>query len=280
MPHGADSPALQTGAVATLETELESRAIELPLLPNVAAEVLSSTLDDKSDATRLAELIQQDQGMATHIMRVVNSPAFRGSTEIVALQQAIARLGMERIREISLTISLKGTLFVSGPYDDYLDKSWNHGLRTGLWSKEVARCAKKNVEIAYLCGLLHNVGTPLVVNRLAALDASLDQDDLLAITTQYAPQAGIILVEEWHLPSAVGMTIRFKGEFDRAQNAADTVAIVDAASYLAELQVADSLDSANCLQHAAIQHLNLYPDDVERLCEQSDRIQATVEGMG
>ena len=76
---------------ASFSQELASRALEVPLLPNVAAEVLSSSLDDESNAARLAELIQQDQGLASHLLRVVNSPAFRGSAEIVALQQAIAR---------------------------------------------------------------------------------------------------------------------------------------------------------------------------------------------
>lgn len=90
--------------------ELAAGELEVPLLPEVATEVLSSTLDDKVTAARLAELIQQDQALAAHLLRVVNAPAFRGSVQIVALQQAIARLGMERIREIALTISLKGTL--------------------------------------------------------------------------------------------------------------------------------------------------------------------------
>ncbi len=97
--------------IAQLGEEFAAGKIELPLLPTVATEVLSSSLDEHSDAARLAGLIQQDQSLATHVIRVVNSPAFRGAIEVVALQQAIARLGMERIREIALSASLKSCVF-------------------------------------------------------------------------------------------------------------------------------------------------------------------------
>jgi hypothetical protein len=52
-------------------------------MPGVAAEVLSSSLDDHADAARLAELVQQDQALTTHVLQIVNFPAFRSAIEIV-----------------------------------------------------------------------------------------------------------------------------------------------------------------------------------------------------
>jgi HD-like signal output (HDOD) protein len=85
-------------ALDALRGELDREALAMPLLPGVAAEVIASSVDEHSDAARLAELIRQDQSLASHVLRIVNSPAFRGASEIVALQQAIARLGMPRVR--------------------------------------------------------------------------------------------------------------------------------------------------------------------------------------
>jgi HD-like signal output (HDOD) protein len=259
--------------------ELASRNLEVPLLPNVAAEVLSSSLDEQSNALRLAELIQQDQGLASHMLRVVNSPAFRGQTEIVALQQAIARLGMERIRELALTVSLKGTLFKPGPFDYLVSEAWQHGLRTGLWAKEIARSARKNVEIAYLCGLLHNVGASLVVNRVFQLDENLTEADVRSLEAEFAQEAGLLLVEEWGLPAAVGLSIRFLDDLENAKNAQDTTAIVIAASFLAQRQIHDALEVEAVLQEPSLQHLNFYPDEVGVLLEHAEKIQQTVDGM-
>ena len=69
---------------------MQNGGLELPVLPAVAIEVLASSVDEQADAKRLAQLIQQDQSLASHVLRVVNAPVFRGTTEIVALQQAIA----------------------------------------------------------------------------------------------------------------------------------------------------------------------------------------------
>ena len=259
--------------------ELAAGKVEVPLLPGVAAEVLSSSLDDKSNAGRLADLITQDQALATHLMRVVNSPAFRGATEIVALQQAIARLGMERIREIALTVSLKGTLILPGPYEYLIERAWVHGLRTGLWAKEIARGARKNVEMAYLCGLLHNVGTPMVVNRVYELDQTLTERDILELIDRFSSEAGLVVARSWHLPQAVANTIAFFGQFDQAGEFEGQVAITDAAHYFAQCQLAESLELDMLQSHPAIQHLNFYPDDIERLAEHGPRIEETVEGL-
>ena len=268
-----------------VQTELDERTIEVPLLPSVAAEVTSSTLDDKANAARLAELIQQDQGLASHLLRVVNSPAFRGASEIVALQQALARLGMERIREIALSVSLKSTLYKKGPFDSLIEDAWQKGLRTALWGKEVARMAKKNVEMAYLCGLLHNVGISLIVNRLAVIAPDLSIDEVREVSNRLERSAGVLLVEEWRLPSAVGVCIRFLDNFDDAKNAQDLVAVVQGGLLLAQAQQEileeqeQELDTSNLVAEEVFQHLNFYPNDLHDLSEFAPQVQLTIEGM-
>ena len=274
---------------AALEAEIAEKSLEMPLLPAVAAEVLSTAQEDEADVGRLAELIQQDQALASHLLRIVNSAAFRGSTEIVTLQQAIARLGLDRLGEIALSVSLKGSLFKPGPFDALLSDSWQHSLRTALWAKEIARIARKNVEIAYLCGLLHRVGLPLIVNRAGELDAELTDERMQMLIDAFAQPAGIMLMEEWGLPSAVSLVIRFLGDFANAQNATDVVATVDAAvaiahAHVAALQAAANpedavIEPAGVLLEPALQHLNFYPDDVELLLDHSTRIHLAVEGM-
>lgn len=282
MSHGQSS-ATENTVVQMFRAELEARTLDVPLLPTVAAEVLSSSLDDLSNAARLAELIQQDQGLASHLLRVVNSAAFRGNSEIVALQQAIARLGMERIREIALTVSLKGTMLQKGPFEHLVAQAWQQGLRTALWSKEIARAAIKNVETAYLCGLLHNVGAPLVINRMAQIDPSLDVAQMVELADLFTTEAGLLLVEEWRLPSTVGLTIRFLDNFAEAKNATDNVAVVAAGQFVArlhgELHGDEQPELAAVLPNTALQHLNFYPDDIESLLTHAPKIAQTMESM-
>ena len=87
-----------------LRESVADGTLKLPVLPAVAANVLAMSQSEDSDAARLAALIQKDPALASNVLRIVNTAAFRGAAEIVALQQAIARLGMARIREIALSL--------------------------------------------------------------------------------------------------------------------------------------------------------------------------------
>ena len=83
-----------------LDRRLARDDLELPLRPRVAAAILPMAADDACDAAALARLVQQDQALAAHVMRIANSSAYRTRVPMVSLQQAIARLGMRSIREI------------------------------------------------------------------------------------------------------------------------------------------------------------------------------------
>ena len=49
--------------------------------------------------------------MASHIMRIANSAIHGGGDQIVYLQQAVARLGMNLLGDIPIAPSLQGDLF-------------------------------------------------------------------------------------------------------------------------------------------------------------------------
>ena len=68
--------------------------VDLPLLPGVAMEVTNVAAQENADSRVIAELLRKDQAMAAHVLRVVSSPVYSGRTEIVSLQQAVARLGV------------------------------------------------------------------------------------------------------------------------------------------------------------------------------------------
>ena len=275
----APDPADIEALAKQLESDFAAGSVELPLLPNVAAEVLSSSLDDHADAARLAELIQQDQALASHVLRVVNSPAFRGAIEIVALQQAIARLGMERIREIALSASLKGALFKKGSYQALADECWQIALASGLWAKEIARACRKNVELAYLSGLLHNIGAPLLLHRLGELAPELARDAVEALLDRVGQQAGAALADAWQLPPLIGVTIRHINDFGAAGEHADAVAVAATGAALGRWMCTRGILIAEVNALPSTQHLGLYPDDVVEVLERADAIRESLESM-
>ncbi len=262
-----------------LDREISQGEIELPMLPAVAAKVLSSSVDERADALSLADLIRQDQTLATHVLRVVNSPGFRGTIEIVSLQQAITRLGMERIREIALSASVKKTLFKKGAYQHVAQAAWKTALAASLWSKEVARACRKNVEIGYLCGLLHNIGVPVVLNHLDRIAPLLSTEELLQLIDHESSRTGEMLARRWKLPEAVAITIVTINQLKLAGEHVDAVAVAACGVAFTKWMFEQELDVEHVSQIPAVQHLNLYPEDVADILEKQEMVVATIESM-
>ncbi len=156
-----------------LVERINTQALDLPLLPQAASQVMSFMSDPNADATRLSSLIHQDQALAGHVLRIANSPAYMPRSPIVSLQQAVAWLGMHVLGEIAFTASRQKGVFRVQGYEDEIKRMWRHALITGLYAKEIARQRRHNVEGAFLCGLLHAIGKPVVVHALTDLQKKL-----------------------------------------------------------------------------------------------------------
>ncbi|MEM6999698.1 MAG: HDOD domain-containing protein [Pseudomonadota bacterium] len=264
-----------------LDDELKLGNFRVPMLPGVAAEVLASSLDDKTDAQQLAELIERDQSLAANILRVVNSPAFRGSVEIISLKQASARLGMERIREIALTVSMQG-VFNPGGFEELLNRSWCSALASALWAKEVARFSRRNVELAYLCGLMHNISIPVIAAWLndAKLASTATEELLLQLVKQFCERVAQLLVIEWQLPTDVLTAISYLRDVD-LQTPTEAPSLDLAIVGLGCRLGAQDADQRvpDLMQLPIVQQLNCYPDDLEALLAKAESIQSVVEAQ-
>ena len=135
-----------------LEHLINRGGIEVPMLPEVANKALLLAQNSDSDASEMAQLIQSDQSLAGHVMRIANSAAYTPMSNLVSLQQAIARLGMGVISEIALTAAIGAKMFNTPDYESYVASVWRHALATSLWAKEVARHCRSNVEVAFFSG--------------------------------------------------------------------------------------------------------------------------------
>ncbi|MBV1907523.1 MAG: HDOD domain-containing protein [Pseudomonadales bacterium] len=261
--------------------QLKSGKLELPVLPTIATEVLSTSMEDDADALKVSNLIQQDQSIAANVLRIVNSPAYRGAAEIVALQQAIARLGLNRIREIAITIALSSTQSTNKEYQDVAEREWNVALATGLWTKEIARVCRKNVEIAYLCGLLHNIGVPLVLKL--ARDATpqiLSETQLKMVMAGKMTALSLVLAQSWQIPMPIQVAIEQWRQADYAGEHAALALITGAGVKLANWMLNSELEISNLGACAELQALDIYPEDAEQLLELADKVRATMESIG
>lgn len=267
-----------------LEQRIESKSLTLPMLPQVTNQVLSLVNDEDSDALALAKLIQSDQALAGHVMRIANSAAYSPNSNMTSLQQAIARLGMKTIGDISLAATMGPSMFPSAGYESIIKDIWQGSLATAIWAREIARQCRRNVESTFLCGLLFQIGRPVVLQTVLEISKAdqkeVNNDDMNELMSRYHARVGSALADYWQLPVAVQHTINGVDSEAPAQGSQDIVDMVKAANVFSVCTVGDRNYDFDALStNGQVVNINLYTDDVQQLLDKSDMVHETMSAL-
>jgi len=259
-----------------IAARVEADGIGLPVMPEVAQRVLALADDPDASAARLSALVHRDPGLAAHVLRIANSAAFGGSASIVTLQQACARLGMRMLSEIAVAIAMSKAFEVPG-HQVEIGAVFRRSLAGALWAKEVARIGRRNVESAFLGGLLHRIGVPVAM-REAYAEARVSNpapspEEIRLAIEGWAPELGSRVAMQWELPAVVCAAIEHHGEPESAGRFSLDVWTVVLGDALA-VHGPEALS-----EHPAVVELNLYPEDLEALLSRQERVETALGAM-
>jgi len=282
----AQSRKPNNGVPAAIRSELESRlkagSLELPLLPGVAMEITSAAAKEDVDTRTIAEMLKRDAALSAHVLRIVNSPLYSPRAQIVSLQQAVARVGAVKIREIALVIACRTGVFKAKGYEAEIDEVFTHSIGTALFAQEIARNTRNNVEDAFLCGLLHDVGRPVLLQALVSLlrEAKLvaDRESILALVAELHEAAGSALAKAWTLPETVVSALA-KHHSPNPERESVPVRIVSLADRFAHLAAESALTREALTGHPALAALEIYPDVLEKILNRASVVKETVGVM-
>ncbi len=270
--------------VEALDRCISSNELDVPMLPEVANKALILAQSPDSDASEMTKLIQSDQSLAGHMMRIANSVAYTPLANLVSLQQAIARLGMGVISEIALTASVGAKFFDTPGFEAHVAFIWRHALATALWSKELAKQSRSNVEVAFLAGLLHSIGRPAVIQ--AVLDMAkkqgieLSEADVFQFEKIYGHQASQAVITSWEMPLLVIESVTYYKDYNNAPTTINQAAFVYGGAVLANHMLnPDQLSQEELTSSPVFATLNLYQDEIETLLNQTGNIKERLEGL-
>lgn len=267
-----------------LEKRIQQKTLVLPMLPQVTTQVLSLVNDVNSDAMALTKLIQSDPALAGHVMRIANSAAYSPTAKMTSLQQAIARLGMQNMADISMAATMGPALFDAKGFESLIKEIWQSSLATAVWARELARQGRRNVESTFLCGLLFQIGRPVVLQTV--LDIAREKgdspgtEDVSFLMDKYQTQVGRVLAEHWQLPLPVSHTIGGVEIDGAAEGSQDIVDTIKAAKIFSACTLSNQQYDLDVLSsEKAVIALNLYTDDVKKLLEKSDSVHETIKEL-
>lgn len=272
---------------AALARQLDERQVELPTLPATACEVLALCQAPETDAARLAAAIHGDPALAANVLRVANSAAHKGAVPCASLHQAISRLGLRAVADLAVAVAVRERLFAGPRHTELLRRLWRHSVLTGSFAREIARAQRRNVDSAFLGGLLHDVGKAVLlwhVERAPEMaGTSVAEDRLDEALQRLHARAGVLLGRHFGLPDPILECIGFHHDCERAPRFAGlamTVCLADLIAHCAAAGGEDGFEAAPALrQHPVLGALGLYPDQLDAVLACHADIVRRAEGL-
>ncbi len=141
------------GLVAQIES--------LPPLPHTYSRLLDALEAEDSSVESIGELIAQDMGMTTTVLKLINSSFFGLPHQVASPAQAVGLLGLDIIRGLVLSQGLFQALNTRGVTGMSFTELWRHCQAVGGYAKQIVQLeggGKSLADYAFIAGILHDVG--------------------------------------------------------------------------------------------------------------------------
>ncbi len=227
---------------------LEKKLADLPPLPAVVARIMETVNNPDSSAEELNRLISMDQGLASKVLRIVNSAYYGFPKRISTLTQAVVILGFNTVRNLVLGVSAFGLLSQkSMPYGLNRTQFWEHSVAAAIAGSLIAKKRlprqRSLADEAFIGGLLHDIGSlfldsyfPVqyaVAMAFATREGKTSRDAEAMVLGIDHPTVGRRIGEHWNFPQNLVLIIGGHHEPMRHKDACELVLIGHAAEWFA-----------------------------------------------
>jgi putative nucleotidyltransferase with HDIG domain len=188
---------------------------KLPALPQIVFRILKDLADESANVESLAEHIVSDPAVVARLLAAANSASASPGQRVTSVRQAMIMLGVARVRSIVTTTAIIERYSMLTSFDS--QRLWRHSLGVAICAQHVAQHAGLNADIAYIAGLLHDIGQLLlyaidphrygeVMALRKADDIEICEAELRLFGVEHSAVGGE-LARVWNLPNEVADAI-------------------------------------------------------------------------
>lgn len=184
----------------------DGRNLSLPSMPHVPEAVLRLLGSPKCSMRQVAEEIGKDQVAAAAVLRMANSPLYRGMEKITAIEPAVVRLGSHAVSTAMMNLSMRSVTFREKRAGNRRAEAlWERALAGAIVMRSLCRFTRLDEDEAFLMGLLHDIGSIIVLRianaQPADVQAEIDDPAFEYLCEEAHQEFGELLASEWALPA-------------------------------------------------------------------------------
>ena len=207
---------------------IESDKLILPTLPEVALQVRDIAENEDSSIMDLVKVISNDTALSARLIRVCNSPLFRGSRAIENLNMAVSRLGMTYTSNLAMGLAMEQMFqATSDMIDKRLRATWQTSTEVaGVCHVLAQQYTRLKPDQATLAGLVHLIGVLPILRYVEDHDVQVSSVMLDNVVDELHPRIGATILKRWDFPEELQLVPLEYQNYQRQVASADYADLV------------------------------------------------------
>ncbi len=260
----------------------KTEKLKIPTIPDVAFKIRKAINDPTANNSKIAKVVQIDPTITARLIRIANSPLYRGRRAIESCPEALTRVGLKASQHIITSFALKTVFQAKTPLvRKKMTDLWQHSSYVAAISAVFAHKIQGfDPDKAMLAGLIHDIGVVPILTFADSFKGTLDARELAETVRKLRIEIGIFILRQWDFGEDFQDVVRHAENWRRAVehnvDYADIVMLSQLHSYIGKvdskkLPRIDTLPSFQILLHdrldvdASISILDEAKDEIEHI---------------
>lgn len=200
-----------------IDIKMIVQSAEIPSVPQILQSILMMADDPRASAAQLEELIVQEPGLVTHLLKMVNSAFYARPQKIDSIRQTIVILGMNTVRSIASGLVMINSFdSLPGVSKKYVQAVFGHSIvSANMMNIFAGKESLSKREPLYLAGMVHDVGRLILAQYFREEYMNMTKEELLPSIEKEKEifevdhsEVGSELLDEWKFPDDVISIVR------------------------------------------------------------------------
>lgn len=200
---------------------IQADELVLPSLPEVANKIRVAAADDNVSVEDIVKVVQTDPATSAYCISIANSAAYASASPIAEIREAVVRMGINGTRDAVTAYTLRSLFQTNNIHaQQQLQLAWSHSCRIAAMSYVIAKhMGTLNAERALLAGLIHEIGTTMLIKTAIKLEGALNfNSDFRHIAKELSGPIGAMVLRAWHFPDSMVETVLEPENYEREPN--------------------------------------------------------------
>ena len=279
-----------------IETILE-KVDQIPTISTLSLKINDIVSDPNSSAHDLADVIQIDIAISSKIMKVVNSAYYGFEKSIESLQHAVAILGFELVKNLTLSVACINTFKEHTKFGFDRNLFWLHSLGVAIasqmFAKDNFRFTPQDFQNFFTAGLMHDLGKVILecyfpepfsqVLKLAQKKKFSYLEAEQKVMGDYNHQLiGKIVADKWKFPEFLVQTMfHHHNPQDAPEQYRNFVSVIHLANLAVEIAGIGSMgmDVPNPVGQDVLDHMSVTKEEIQKVTIQLLEKKSEIESM-